>query len=740
MIDIRQVRGIAERLLAGLEVAATNGDEKSQLFLEEQKGFLRKALDESATPERYKVAVVGSFKVGKSSFVNALCGQRVLTPVDANPETASITILQYAETPNAAAHMIRRDDWEEMKKTFEANPADARAARFKRIRELAGKEGGGLRLEELERDLISQEGVIQSFGCKDWDSKDKWKEFNTQIKRYVSRNDPLHYFVDHLVIQVPVPILKDGIDLIDTPGLDDTDRYRVLLTEEYVKDVDAILFLTRSGSSYSQSDKDFIVRQLRRKTIKHLRLVITKCDDTFSSAVDDAQARDDESPSFEGHLRREEVRVRAELKRTLDEMLAERDVDESGRVYFFEQLSGIHVDFISSKYHFNEHRHLSGIDKLRDDLNLMLQKSERLAKSRTCLIDSITRVSDRSSQVLKTRLGTVSNDFSAERVREQLSAIAAKVHGTLSGFKRKIKKEIDTLREENGKDEDFVDAKIEVILLRCDSTVDRYATGDIARHWRTRRCGNWGSLYQIQQQVADTIFPHVELLLQRQVKRFEDLVRRIQGHAGLLQRSFAKLEDETHLDVDLEPLALSESFRSAGESFVSQVALLVKEQRDSIVRHLDSFISEGVQEKIEVARSTVSNIYGRGTTYRQTYSVENFYADLKKSLHQSMAGHLRGQVGRFAQILLNQADSIYPSIKKEMSLLIDDRLDAIRSNLSELNEAQKAETLKALRQGVRCCEKAKKELQALDSLEVSVTGQNRQKEARLASLGEVILS
>ncbi len=318
-----------------------------------------------------------------------------------------------------------------------------------------------------------------------------------------------------------------------------------------------------------------------------------------------------------------------------------------------------------------------------------------------------------------------------------MSAIAAKVYGTLSGFKRKIKKEIDTLREENGKDEDFVDAKIEVILLLCDSTVvDRYATGDIAMHWRTRRGGNWGSLYQIQQQVADTIFPHVELLLQRQVKRFEDVVRQVQRHAGLLQRSFAKLEDETLLDVDLEPLALSESFRSAGESFMSQVALLVKEQRDSIVRHLDSFISEEVQEKIEAARSTVSNIYGRGTTYRQTYSVENFYADLRKSLQQSMAGHLRGQVGRFTQILLNQAESIYPSIKNEMSLLFDDRLDALRSNLSELNEAQKTETLKALRQGVRCCEKARKELQALDSLEVSVSGQNRQEEAMLASLGE----
>ena len=42
-------------------------------FLGEQIDLLHEALRNAATPETYRVAVVGSFKVGKSSFVNALC-------------------------------------------------------------------------------------------------------------------------------------------------------------------------------------------------------------------------------------------------------------------------------------------------------------------------------------------------------------------------------------------------------------------------------------------------------------------------------------------------------------------------------------------------------------------------------------------------------------------------------------------------------------------------------------------
>jgi predicted GTPase len=711
MIDIRTIRLIAKELLVGLDARTLDEEGQCPPFLEEQKGILRRALNESATPERYRVAVVGSFKVGKSSFVNAICGQRVLTPVDSNPETAAITILKFAKSPSASAHMIREDEWQEMKTIWEENPDDIRAARYRKIKDLTSLDQEGPRIEDLERDLISADGVIETMPCEDWEGKEQRKIFNGWIKKRVSRRDPLHFFVDHLVICAPIPILKDGIDLIDTPGLDDTDRYRVDITEELVKDVDAILFLTRSGSSYSQSDKEFIVRQLRRKTLKHLRIVITKCDETFANASDDAEARDEEKPTYEAHLKGEEERIRAELRKTLDEILAERDVDELGREYFTQQLAQIHIDFVSSKYHFSERCTLSGIDRLRDELNVMLQKNERVVRARNTLIGAISRVTGRTIQVLKTRIGAVSKDFSAERVRQQIAQFSSRVRSPLSRFERRIKKEVVTLKEECEKDEEFVEAKIESILLRCDSTVDTYAREDVGKHWKTRRCSRWGSLHQIQQQIADNTFPNVELLIQRQVKRFEDTTRRMQRHAALLQQALGAVEEDTHLDVALDPLPLSETFGSAIQTFVSEVGQLVGEQRDCIVRHLDTFVSEEVRHRIDDAQIRVSNIKGKGTTWRQNSEVEEFYSELKTSLRQSMAEHLGSRVNRFTQMLLKRADSIYPKIKQEMSILLDDRLNAIRINLSELNEAQKAEKIRALRHGVRCCERARKALQ-----------------------------
>lgn len=709
MIDLGHARKIAEELLDGLDSQAFHDDEQCRSLICEQREALQRALEDSFTPERYKVAVVGSFKVGKSSFVNALCGQKVLAPVDSNPETAAITVIKYAERPCAEACMIRDDQWREMKSAFDADPEDVRAARYHKLMDLAKGEDG-THLRELERELVSTKGVVRATVCEDWADKEKRKGFNSWIKQFVSRRDPRHYFVDHLVIQVPAPILRDGIELIDTPGLNDTDRYRVLVTEDYIKDVDVILFLTQSGSSYSQPDKDFIVRQLRRKTIKHLRLIITKCDETFSNAVRDAEAHDEEPPTFEEHLAREEARVRVELDKTLDEILRPQDVDEDGRAYFREQLSEIPIDFISSRYYHEGRSSESGIDSLRTGLQAMLQKSERIAKARKTLVDAINRVSDRTTHAIGARLEAVTTDYSAERVRHQLHQVSEQVGKSLACFERKVKREVRTLKDGNEKDEELVEAKIEVMLLRCDSAVDRFARQDVGKHWRTRRAGYWGSLDDIQRHVADSIFPHVELLLRRYVQRFVETVGRIQGQIDLLQTSLATIEQDSRIDGRLQPLALSERFGTSCKAFLSDVGQLVDDQKDLIVRHLDTFVSDELCETIEDARSTVRRVCGQGTTWRQTAAVENFYEGLKSSMRGSLEEYLRHQVGRFSQILVNRAESVHTNIQHEMGLLIEDRLNAIHSNLSQLNESQKATMIRAYKHVIRGCEKARKRI------------------------------
>lgn len=52
---------------------------------------------------RFRVAVVGEFRRGKSSFVNALLGREIL-PVDALPTTATINRITYGPIPKASLY------------------------------------------------------------------------------------------------------------------------------------------------------------------------------------------------------------------------------------------------------------------------------------------------------------------------------------------------------------------------------------------------------------------------------------------------------------------------------------------------------------------------------------------------------------------------------------------------------------------------------------------------------------
>ena len=56
--------------------------------------------------KRYRVAVMGEFKRGKSSLINALLGAKIL-PADATPTTATINRITYGPDPKAV--IIFRD-------------------------------------------------------------------------------------------------------------------------------------------------------------------------------------------------------------------------------------------------------------------------------------------------------------------------------------------------------------------------------------------------------------------------------------------------------------------------------------------------------------------------------------------------------------------------------------------------------------------------------------------------------
>jgi GTP-binding protein EngB required for normal cell division len=302
-------------------------------YLDEQIKSLDEALDLAKIPDFYRVAIVGRFKVGKSSFVNKLTDER-LTGVETSPETAAISLLRYAENAYAEVKFISAEEWQAQREAYQADPNDPEAKRYagfskfnerptRRDRDGHIVQHTRFDLKALEAKWLRSGGYTHRITPAGWKTKEDKTRFRAEIRKFTSSQEPVHYLVDRLVVYAPVPILGDNIELIDTPGLDDTERFRVRLTEDLVKEVDAILFLTEAGASYSQSDKDFIVRQLRQRQIKHLQIIATKIDKTYDAKVHDCRENDEEPPTFEDFCRKEEDRIRTEVKRTLDELLVQ---------------------------------------------------------------------------------------------------------------------------------------------------------------------------------------------------------------------------------------------------------------------------------------------------------------------------------------------------------------------------------------------------------------------------------
>ncbi len=158
-------------------------------------------LEHRVLAERFSVAVLGEIKRGKSTLINALLGEDVL-PRAALVCTSALCLIRHADAPVAIVH---------------------------------------------DRDG----------GAKDVDP--------TTLKDWVTRKNQAAQHVDHVEIGWPLPLLRDGVVIIDTPGVNDTDEVRRRLTEEFIPRADGVIFVLNAGQPLSDSE----VRFLKNGVLKH---------------------------------------------------------------------------------------------------------------------------------------------------------------------------------------------------------------------------------------------------------------------------------------------------------------------------------------------------------------------------------------------------------------------------------------------------------------------------------------
>lgn len=667
-------------------------------FLEENVRLLDEALDHAKIPEYYRVAVIGRFKVGKSAFVNKLAGER-LAGVDTNPETAAISIFRYDEKARAEVEIVSMEEWEQLVVDHADDPKNPEVKRYDRFINFnerppkKDKDGSEIQrqkvdLDALVRNWVIPEGKKHAIKAKVWNTKQGKNAFLADIRKFTSSQEPLHYMVNKLTIYAPIPILRDQIELIDTPGLDDTERFRVLLTEELVKEVDAILFLTESGASYSQSDKEFILRQLRRRQIKHLQLIVTKCDATYENAARDARENDENPPSYEEFSQRERSRIKSEVKATLNELLDSQQLTDEEGYYFIEQLDNVPVHLISTKYHDDDEIEKGGIEDVRQGLYRILSASHRFEQSRSVLQAQLEIVLERVKRTFSERLNTLEREFDPAKVRAEIEAIRNSLSHKLDSFGENLGEGLSLLARDQEAFFHILPLNLDLVSMQAKEVLSELEKADLVKHWKTRRHGRWGYLTDLQARIADRIFPKVESVLNGFRGHLDAFMEKAGRQLARMQKEMGDIEAEYHL-AGLDPMDLAAMQVPLFEHLRKTFQSLIEGLRDSIVTNLDDFVTQEVQDRLDKTREKVANVFGRGTTIFQSQEVQSFYGEVRSLLAEALRRHLDTRIREFASAVYETAQSVTPHIREASEGVIQQRLEAIESALQVAASGQK---------------------------------------------------
>lgn len=167
--------------------------------------------------DSFNVAIVGEFKRGKSTLINALLEKDVL-PTDVIPTTATLNKVSYSVTP------------------------------FVRIEYNDGRK------EDIDIDKL-----------------------NDYVTKLTPESETRAKTVKIATVYYPVNYCKNGVTIIDTPGLND-DEAMTNVTLSVLPQIDAAIMVMMAGSPFSQYECDFLENKIITSDLGRVLFVVTGID------------------------------------------------------------------------------------------------------------------------------------------------------------------------------------------------------------------------------------------------------------------------------------------------------------------------------------------------------------------------------------------------------------------------------------------------------------------------------
>ncbi|WNS44559.1 dynamin family protein [Paenibacillus sp. MMS20-IR301] len=215
---------------------------------------------------RFTLALFGAFSAGKSSFANALLGEEVL-PVSPHPATAAVGRILAPEggfAHRTAAVTMKQEEnfWEDILHSFSVLQLAA-PQRSNWISAVARLQTGGLHPSSLPH-----AGFLRA-AAAGWDSCGPLlgTERTVSLEEYRSlvADETKACFVQSTDLYYDCPLTRSGIVLVDTPGADSLHARHTGVTFGYMKDADAICFVTYYNHAFSKADRSLLAQLGRIK-------------------------------------------------------------------------------------------------------------------------------------------------------------------------------------------------------------------------------------------------------------------------------------------------------------------------------------------------------------------------------------------------------------------------------------------------------------------------------------------
>lgn len=484
--------------------------------------------------------------------------------------------------------------------------------------------------------------------------------------------------------------------LIDTPGLDDTERFRVSLTEKAVEDVDAVLFLTKSGAAYGQSEKDFLLTLLRKGTVKQLIVVITQVDHTYDQYVKACLDEDEDPDSISLRIEKERARITTEIAATLNDLSTD---DSPAMRRYREQLGEVGLAFTSAQMHrdWKAGRQVQcaiddddpgGVERLKHQLLHLLSTESRLALAAQSISVSAKGVLLDLQEVLHKKLLAIRGIKDKEVAEKKLNTFRVQFGEGCDRFKGAVEQQVELLRDRLGYKAKQQELFIENIGLLAEQQLGSFELDDVGRHWRTRRSGYWGYMSGLQKRVANRIFPKVQELLADQTESFAIFTRDFEVFLNRLSADGASISAELELGAAM-PFDVTAKLKDSLRRSIERAAELIANEELQVMSLLDNFVTDEVSEKISERRERVSSIFGQGTTVAQSQEIRAFYRDVKTLLQEALANHLRARCKAFGDFLMNEAADAPRDALNEVHILLEQAADNIRAAAAAVVVGQK---------------------------------------------------